>query len=157
MNERSIAGQLSLLATEVDSLTKTLARAETERDREEHRRRRVDAQAQALRQQLLHAQRRAKAAERALADAGARIAAIKHEHEVRERELLARLDEAEQAKKVLRHEVEQTERERRALQLNLREVLSNLRHAAENAPNAQVQRPVDESTLVPDGPTDNGW
>jgi hypothetical protein len=62
---------------------------------------------------------------------------------------------SEQTKKVLRHELEQTERERKALELNYQEVLQNLRHAAREARTSVDVRPVaDDVTLVPG---DNGW
>ena len=159
MNERNLAKELSLLATEVDSLAKALVRKEAERAREAELRKRADADAQELRQQLRQARRRANAAERELAGSNARIESAEHSHEVNERELRVRLRQAEDAKKVLRHEVEQAERERRALELNLREVLANLRHAAQEADHTRVgTRPAaDEATLVSTQPPDNGW
>ena len=159
MNERNLAKELSLLATEVDSLAKALVQKEAERAREAKLRGRADADAQELRQQLRQARRRANAAERELARSTTRIESAEHSHEVNERELRMRLSESEDAKKVLRHEVEQAERERRALELNLREVLANLRHAGQEADETRITaRPAaDESTLVPSQPADNGW
>jgi chromosome segregation ATPase len=151
MTKRDIPKELTLLATEVDSLGKALALANAERAREGELRRRAEADAQELRQRLRHANRRAKAAERELADISATTESAAHTAESRERDLLEQLDQAEQAKRVLRHEVEQTERERRSLELNLREVLGNLRHAAQEAHASR------DATLVPPVPSDNGW
>jgi chromosome segregation ATPase len=154
MNERNLAKELSLLATEVDSLAKALVRKEAERAREAELRKRADAVVQELREQLRQASRRANAAERELAGTNARIESAEHSHEVNERELRARLEQTEEAKKVLRHEVEQVERERRALELNLSQVLANLRHAAQETDRS---RAADEATLVQSHPADNGW
>ena len=159
MPERNLAKELSLLATDVDSLAKALVQAEAERAREAELRQRADADVQELRLQLRQARRRANAAERELAGSNARIEAAEHGHEVNERELRARLKETEEAKKVLRHEVEQIERERRALELNLSEVLANLRHAAQEADHSRVASlpDADEATLVTTRPVDTGW
>jgi chromosome segregation ATPase len=154
MQVPSLAKELSLLATQVDSLEKALVQKEAERAREAELRRRADADGQELRQQLQQARRRANAAERELAGSNARIESAEHSYEVNERELRARLKQSEEAKKVLRHEVEQVERERRALELNLRQVLDNLRHAAQETDRS---RPADEATLVQSRPADNGW
>ena len=67
MPERSLAKELALLATEVDSLAKTLSLAQAEQARDAERCTRADAKAEELRQQLGHARRRAKIAERELA------------------------------------------------------------------------------------------
>ena len=159
MHEPDLARRLSLLATEVDSLAKALVQAQTERAREAERKKRADAEAEQLRQELRHARRRAKAAERELARLSGSIEATAHRAKTSQRELQARLEDAEQAKKVLHDEVEQIERERRALELNLREVLGNLRHAAQEAQHSRsMSRSVaDEATLVPSREPDNGW
>lgn len=159
MNQRNLGKELALVATEVDSLGKALVLAEAERAREAERRKRADANVQELRQQLRHARERAKAAERELAGVNARMDATEHSAEVNERELRARLRQADEAKKVLRHEVEQIERERRALELNLREVLANLRRAGQEADHSRVRSPAaaDEATMVTPRPADNGW
>jgi predicted nucleic acid-binding Zn-ribbon protein len=159
MHERNLAKELSLLATEVDSLAKALVQAEAERARETELRRRAEAEVQELRLQLQQARRRAKAAERELAGTNARIDSAEHRFDVNERELRARLKQEEEAKKVLRHEVEQIERERRALEVNLSEVLANLRHAAQEADHSRAaSRPAaDDATLVPSRPVDAGW
>ncbi len=158
MNEQSLAKELSLLATEVDSLEKSLVQAKAEWANEAELGKRADVDAQELRQQLRHARQRAKAAEHELAHLSARVEAIEHAAQAREGELREQLDQAEQAKRILRHEVEQTERERRALELNYREVLANLRRAAQEARAPDSARPAaEEAALVPPGPDDNGW
>ncbi len=157
MNERSLAKELSLLATEVDSVEKSLVQAKAERANEAELGKRAEVDAQELRQQLRHARQRAKTAEHELAHLSARVEAIEHAARARESELREQLDQAEQAKRILRHEVEQTERERRALELNYREVLGNLRSAAQEARAPAVAQPAEEAALVPPGPRDNGW
>ena len=144
----TVAKEIALLATQVDSLEKALVQAQAERARELKRRERAEADAQELREQLRHARQRANAAERELANASAKIE-VAEDH----------AKQSDDAKRVLRHEVEQIERERRALELNLREVLGNLRQAgqrAEHSPAASRTAP-DEVTLVQSRPTDNGW
>lgn len=150
--ERNLAAQLSLLATDVDSLAKALAQTQTEleREREHHRRERL--QAEELRQQLRQARRRATAAERELVKVGTDADASVHRAEGKERELRAQLEQARQTIEVLRHEVAQTENERTALELNLREVLGNLREAARTAGHS-----TDEATMVTAHVPDNGW
>ena len=159
MHEPDLARRLSLLATEVDSLAKALVQAQAERAREAERKKRAAAEAEQLRQELRHARRRAKAAERELARLSGSIEDTAHRAKTSQRELQAQLEDAEQAKKVLHDEVEQIERERRALELNLREVLGNLRHAAQEAQHSRsMSRSVaDEATLVPSREPDNGW
>src|SRR5438067_11223381 len=103
MDERNLGKELALLATEVDSLAKALVQAEAERARELERRERADASVEELRQQLRHARRRASAAERELAGMNSKMDSAEHRAEVNERELRARLKQAEEAKKVLRH------------------------------------------------------
>ena len=155
MSERNLAKELALLATEVDSLAKTLSLAQAERARDADRSARAAAKAEELQQQLGHARRRAKIAEREFAKLSASVEAEAHAARSRERELRAQLDQAQQANEVLRHEVERSERERRALQLNLREVLGNLRHAAQDAGASRVV--TEQATLVPAQPPDSGW
>ena len=155
MDERNLAAELSLLATEVDSLAKTIVQAKAERAREADSRAKAETHAEELRQQLRHARRRATTAERELAKLTAAAQADAHAAQVRERELQARLDQAQQANALLRHEVEEIEGERRALEQNLRDVLGNLRHAAQKAAQSRVALR-DEATHVA-GPADNGW
>jgi chromosome segregation ATPase len=155
MLERNLAKELALLATDVDSLAKTLSMAQAERARDAERCARADAKAEELRQQLGHARRRAKIAERELAKLSADVGAKAHAAQSRERELGVQLEQAQQTNEVLKHEVERVERDRRALQLNLREVLANLRHAAQDAAGSRVT--TDQETLVPAEPADSGW
>jgi chromosome segregation ATPase len=159
MHEPDLARKLSLLATDVDSLTKALVQAQAERASEQTHRQRADARAEELSQQLRQARRRAKAAERELATLSASTDAIEHRAQTTERELRERLEQEEQAKTVLRHDVERIERERRALALNLREVLGNLRSAAQEARQSRVadRAGADDVTLMPSGTPDTGW
>jgi hypothetical protein len=158
MDERTLARELTLLATEADSVEKALVQARAERTHEAELRKRAEVDAEELRQQLRHARRRAKAAEQQLAELSSRVEAIEHGHNARESELREQLDQAEQAKKILRHEVETTERERRALEMNYREVLANLRHAAQEARVPVGGRPpAEEVTIVPGPRDDSGW
>lgn len=159
MHEPDLARKLSLLATDVDSLAKALVQAQAERAREQVHRKRADARAEELSQQLRQARRRAKAAERELATLSASTDATEHRAQTTERELRERLEQEEQAKTVLRHEVERIERERRALALNLREVLGNLRSAAQEAQQARVadRGAADDVTLMPSRTLDTGW
>jgi septal ring factor EnvC (AmiA/AmiB activator) len=158
MTERNLAKELAHLATQADSLEKTLVRAWAEREREAKHRKRAEADAEELRQQLRHARERAKVAEHEVASTTAKLEAIEHTAGARESELREQVDQLEQAKKILRHEVEQTERERRALELNYREVLGNLRHAAREARTSTRERPAaEEVTVLSLDPPDNGW
>ena len=159
MHEPDLARKLSLLATDVDSLAKALALAEGERAREQAHRKRADARAEELSQQLRQARRRAKTAERELATLSASTDAAEHRAQTRERELRKRLEQEEQAKTILQHEVERIERERRALALNLREVLGNLRSAAQEAGQARLsdRAAAEDATLVPSRTPDTGW
>jgi chromosome segregation ATPase len=158
VKERNLAGELALLATEVDSLAKELARAKAELARERDCRHRADNRADELREQLGHAQRRARTAERELGRLNANVTATAHANEVTQRELQARLDVALHENEQLRQDVERKERQRRALEANLREVMENLRHAAQEA-RSSATTPADtpeEATLVPPG-RGNGW
>jgi chromosome segregation ATPase len=157
MSERNLAADLLLLATEVDSLSKALTLARAESARERKLRQKADREAQDLRQQLRQARRRAKTAERELGVVTASSEAGAHTARSRERDLEERLSQAQQQNEVLRHEVEQTESERRAMEANLREVLGNLRHAAKQAGRSRPSSSgADEATLVQTSP-DNGW
>jgi chromosome segregation ATPase len=133
MNGRNLAGELALLATEVDSLAKALVLAQAELAREREGRGRAEAEADELRQQLRHARRRAQTAEREFGRLAATIEAAAHTAEVHARELEERLQQALQANEGLREEVERKERERHAVEVNLREVMENLRNAAQEA------------------------
>jgi chromosome segregation ATPase len=159
MSERSKAQELALLATEVDSLEKALVLAQTEQVHESERRKRADVQAEKLRQELRHARRRAKAAERELASLSAGVGATEHRAQSTERELREQLEQEQQRNEVLQHEVERVEAERRTLQRNLREVLGNLRHAAQEARGSRARsaETLDEATLVSVRRPDVGW
>jgi chromosome segregation ATPase len=159
MSEQTIARDLTLLATEVDSLEKRLVQAQTEQVHESERRKRADVQAEKLRQELRHARRRAKAAERELARLSAGVGATEHRARSTERELREQLEQEQQRNEVLAHEVERVEAERRTLQRNLREVLGNLRHAAQEARGSRARSPetLDEATLVSVRRPDVGW
>jgi chromosome segregation ATPase len=157
MPEQHLAKQLALLATETDSLEKSLALAEAERATEAKRRERADIQVAKLRDELRHARERAKAAERDLGRLSSDADAELHAAQAVERELRVQLDHAQARNEVLRHEVERLERERRALQRNQRELLGNLRHAAEEARLSHGPIGADDVTLVPTSPTDVGW
>ena len=116
-------------------------------------------QAEKLRQELRHARRRAKAAERELAKLSAGVGATEHRARSTERELREQLEQEQQRNEVLAHEVERVEAERRTLQRNLREVLGNLRHAAQEARGSRARPPetLDEATLVSVRRPDVGW
>jgi len=158
MTQQHLADELSLLATEADSVEKALVQARAELARERERRKRSEAQAQDLREQLALARRRADTAERELGKIGASIQAEAHKTRVRQRELQARLEQAQQVNEVLQHDLEQTESERRALETNLHEVLGNLRHAAQKAgPRLGTATADDETLVVPSESPDNGW
>jgi chromosome segregation ATPase len=159
MSERNLAAELALLATEVDSLAKALVQAKAELAREADRRHRADTKAEELREQLGHARRRAKTAERELGRLTADIQATAHSTTVHERELQARLEHALQTNEQLRQELERSERQRRTLEVNLRQVMENLRNAAQEARGSGVGNPgtePDEETLVPVRRSD-GW
>jgi chromosome segregation ATPase len=160
MSERNLAGELALLATEVDSLAKSLAQARAELARETDRRNRADAKAEELRQELGHARRRAKAAERELGKLTATTKAAAHTAQGYQHELETRLEQAQQANEQLRREVQRKERERCALEVNLRELMENLRNAAQEAQSSGIVTPAvrsDEPTLVPPERSTSGW
>ena len=160
MEDRNLAGELTLLATEVDSLAKALVQARAELGRETDCRTRADTKAEELRQELGHARRRAQAAERELGKFTASIEATAHSEQVHRQELETRLRQALQTNEQLRQEVQRKERQRQALELNLREVMENLRNAAQEAQGTTAGPPVlrsEEQTLVPTRPRDIGW
>jgi septation ring formation regulator EzrA len=158
VKERNLAAELALLATDVDSLAKTLARMQAELARERDCRKRADSRADALREQLGHAQRRARTAERELGRLNGSSAAAAHAAEVHQRELQARLDVALHENEQLQQDVERKERQRRALEENLREVMDNLRNAAQEARGPGASIPAaepEEATLVPSSRPDD--
>ena len=133
MNERNLANELALLATQVDSVTKTLVQRETELSDERTRRQRAEGEVASLREQLTIARQRAKTAEREIGKLSTYGEHERHGAEARERELRERLAQAEAARDDLRGRLEQKERERQALEVNIRELMANLRHAAVKA------------------------
>ena len=156
--ERNLAKELALLATEVDSLAKELALARAERASEAKRRERAATEAAHLRNQLQHARERAKASERDLGRFSREAEADAHTAQAIERDLRLQLEAAQDRNAVLQHEVERIERERRVLARNQRELLGNLRHAAQEASAPESSSvATDETTLVPARPTDAGW
>jgi len=161
MSDRNIAAELALLATDVDSLAKSLAQARAELSREAQRRARAETKAEELRTELGHARRRAQTAERELGKVTAGIEATTHTALVTRHELETRLQQAQQVNEQLRKEVHRKERERQTLELNLREVMENLRKAAQEAQGSAVVTPPipqsDEPTLVPSRPDRIGW
>jgi chromosome segregation ATPase len=133
MTERNLAGELALLATEVDSLAKALAHAQAELARESARRVRAEADAEDLREQLAQTRQRAKAAEREVGKLAAGMEAGAHDFGARERELEKRLEQAHAGNERLRQELERNEAQRRALEASLHDVMKNLRNAAQEA------------------------
>lgn len=159
MTERNLAKELALLATEVDSLAKSVAQARAEAAREADRRQRADATVEELREELHQAKRRARTSERELGRLSSGIEASTHAAVIQQHELETRLKDLQQANEQLRDEVERKERQCRTLEANLREVLENLRNAAQEAQVSKVvARPVpDEATLVPPSRDIGGW
>jgi chromosome segregation ATPase len=144
MANRNLSGELALLATEVDSLAKTLARAEVELERERSRRREFEAELHGLREQLAICRQRAKKAEGEVAKFAAQTDRERHAAEMLERELRQQLAVTEESSEQLRSSLEQKEGERRALEQNLRELMDNLRNAAIEAGRAGGDREATE-------------
>ena len=144
---RSPARELMVLATEVDSLAKSLARTQEELAAEVARRRRFEQEAVDLAAALGHARQRAATAERELGRAAAELEAASQTAQVRGHELKTRLSEANQTIERLRHELQRSERQRLVLETDLSDVMQNLRHAAAEAalprPPAQAVRAAD--------------
>jgi chromosome segregation ATPase len=158
MAQRNLAGELLLLATEADSVEKALVQSRAELAHERERRQRAETQAQKLQEELALARKRAEAAERELGKVSSSVEAETHKTRVRQRELQTRLEQAQEVNEVLKHDLEQTENERRALESNLHEVLGNLRHAAQKAgPRLGTAPTAEDATLVPSQIPDNGW
>ena len=93
--------------------------------------RRPSSRADGLLYELGHAKKRAQTAERELGKFTASIEATAHAEQTRRQELEARLQQALQTNEQLRKDVERKERERHTMELNLREVMENLRTAAQ--------------------------
>jgi len=161
MDDRNIAGQLALLATEVDSLAKTLVRTQEELTRETDRRTKADTKAEELRTELGHTRRRAQTAERELGRFTASIEATAHTERAQREALEQRLQQALKSNEQLRKDLQRKESERHTMEVNLREVMTNLRSAAREVHGSKVIPPVirdeEEKTLVPTRPQDIGW
>jgi chromosome segregation ATPase len=130
MTEKNLSRELALLATEVDSLAKTLARAESELESERRRRNESETELHSLREELAMCRQRAKKAEGGLAKLAVQSDRERHAAEVLERELRQQLAVADQSIEELRESLEHKEGECRALEESLREVMENLRNAA---------------------------
>lgn len=160
MDDRNIAGQLALLATEVDSLAKTLVRTQEELARETDRRTKADTKVEELRTELAHARKRAQTAERELGRFTASIESTAHTERGQRQALEQRLQQALLSNEQLRKDVRRKENERHTMEVNLREVMENLRTAAQEVHGSKVIPPVirdEEKTLVPSRPQDIGW
>jgi predicted nucleic acid-binding Zn-ribbon protein len=140
MTRRSLSSELALLATEVDSLQKALARAEAELETERKRRTKAEVERDDLRQQLALMRQRAKAAERELAKLAVQSEREHHDAEMINRELRSRLDEAGMSRAQLEGALERNERERKALEQNIHELMENLRAAAAEAGRASEKQ-----------------
>jgi chromosome segregation ATPase len=133
MATRNLSGDIARLATEVDSLIKTLAKTEAELERERSRRRHGETELHGLREQLGLCRQRAKKAEGELARIAAQTDRESHAAKMVERELRQQLMDVEQSREQLRESLERKESECRALEQNLRELMENLRNAAVEA------------------------
>jgi chromosome segregation ATPase len=127
---RNLARELVEIGTEVDSVAKSLRKAQEELARELGRRQRFEQEAADLRAAVAHTRQRAKTAERDLARLSSELATAKHTARVREHELQTRLEAANRLADRLRRELEGNERQRLALETDLSDVMQNLRHAA---------------------------
>ena len=134
--DRNLSRELALLATEVDSLAKALARTETELDRERRRRHEAETELHRLREEVAICRQRAKKAEGVVAKLAVQSDRDRHAAEVLERELRQQLAVTEQSTEELRESLEHKEGECRALEQNLRELMENLRNAAIEAGHA---------------------
>lgn len=141
MTRRNLSGDLALLATDVDSLEKAVARTEAQLEAERERRTKAELERDDLRQQLALMRQRAKAAERELAKLAVQSERERHDAEMIDRELRSRLDEVGMSRDQLREALERKERECKALELNIHELMENLRNAA-----AEAGRAPDEQT-----------
>lgn len=130
---RNLARELTDLATEVDSLAKALARTQEELARELTKRQHFEQESVDLAAALAQARQRASSAEQELARLVTEDEKKTHVAQVREHELQTRLNEANAMNEALRREVERKERQRQALEVDLSDVMQNLRHAAAEA------------------------
>ena len=144
-SNRNLARELTGLATEVDSLTKSLVRVQEELGRELTRRQHFEREAADLGAAVAQARRRATTAERELARLATEVETTKQTAHLREHELQTRLSEANQMIERLRREVESKERQCLALETDLSDVMQNLRDGAAEA--AWPSRTEVESTI----------
>jgi chromosome segregation ATPase len=140
MTRRSLSSELALLATEVDALQKALARAETELATEREHRTKAEVERDDLRQQLVLMRQRAKAAERELAKLAVQSEREHHDAEMINRELRSRLEVVGMSREQLEEALERKERERKALEQNIHELMENLRAAAVEAERASEKQ-----------------
>jgi chromosome segregation ATPase len=132
-SNRNLARELMGLATEIDSLAKSLARTQEELARECSRRQHFEQETVDLSAALAQARERATVAERDLGRLVSELDTGTQTAQVREHELQTRLNEADQMIERLRREVDGKERQRLALETDLSDVMQNLRHAASEA------------------------
>jgi predicted nucleic acid-binding Zn-ribbon protein len=147
----NVATALMRLATEVDSLTKSLVLTQEELARETARRQQFEQESVDLAAALEQARERAKIAERDVVRLTADLERATETAQVRAHELQTRLNDANEMNERLRRLVESKERQRVQLETDLADVMQNLRHAAAEA--AWPTRTVDPQ---PD-PTRFGW
>jgi chromosome segregation ATPase len=133
VSTRNLARELMGLASEVDSLAKSLGRTREELARELARRQHFEQEAVDLAAAIAHSRQRATVAERDLARLAAEVEAKTQSAQVREHELQTRLNDANETIERLRREVESKERQRLELETDLSDVMQNLRHAAAEA------------------------
>jgi predicted nucleic acid-binding Zn-ribbon protein len=133
MNRRNLSSALALLATDVDSLQKGLARAEAELVTERERRTKAEVERDDLRQQLGLMRQRAKTAERELAKLAVQVEREHHDAEMTNRELQSQLQVVGMSREQLEEALERKERECKALEQNIHELMENLRVAAAEA------------------------
>jgi chromosome segregation ATPase len=133
MNRRNLSSALALLATDVDSLQKGLARAESELETERERRTKAEVERDDLRQQLGLMRQRAKTAERELAKLAVQVEREHHDAEMTNRELQSQLEVVGMSREQLEEALQRKERECKALEQNIHELMENLRVAAAEA------------------------
>ena len=155
---RNLARELMGLATDVDSLTKSLGRTREELARELARRQHFEQEAVDLAAAIAHSRQRATVAERDLARLAAEVEAKTQSAQVREHELQTRLNDANETIERLRREVESKERQRLELETDLSDVMQNLRHAAAEAawPSRAHAEPATHLSDPDSAPTDVG-
>jgi predicted nucleic acid-binding Zn-ribbon protein len=158
-SNRNLARELMGLATEIDSLAKSLARTQEELAREHSRRQHFEQETVDLSAALAQARQRATVAERDLGRLVSELDTGTQTAQVREHELQTRLNEADQTIERLRREVDGKERQRLALETDLSDVMQNLRHAASEAawPSLAHSEPQDDLVDSDAEATRVGW